>query len=293
MGKRLILIILVLVVVIGISLFFIFRGNNCTPPSISSSSAISDVGQEIEFKTDLEAEAYHWDFGDGQSSSDQNPTHNFATAGDFKVTMYLDDNTDCKAEINIKINATQVVEDTANKIAEPSIKVPTNIKVAEAVQFEDNTPGATEWHWMFGESGDIDSREKKPFYTFKNPGTYEIEVGNNVASKPARIKVEVAALKIMDKKTGAERKAPEIPKSIMISKLQTIANGEIKAMSFFKTLLCNEQIPVKINGGKVRPWIDYCQAISIEEDKTIVDMILNKNPQTNCIMSIDVTQKTK
>jgi hypothetical protein len=293
MRKRLILIFLVLIVVLGISLFFIFRGNNCEPPVISSTASSTDIGQDVEFKTEVEAESYHWDFGDGNTSSEQNPVHNFATAGDFLVTMYLDDNTECKGQINIKVNESLVLEDTTNKVSLPDIKVPTNIRVAESVQFEDLTIGASKWTWMFGESGDVDSKEKKPNYTFKNAGTYEIEVSNDVAVKPARIKVVVSPMKIIDKKTGAERKAPEMPKSILISKLQTIANGDIKAMSFFKTLLCNEQIPVKINSGKVRPWIDYCQAISIEEDKLILDIILTKNPQTNCISSIDVTQKIK
>jgi VCBS repeat-containing protein len=35
---------------------------------------------------------WHWDFGDGQSSSDQNPSHPYGTAGDYHVTLTVTDN---------------------------------------------------------------------------------------------------------------------------------------------------------------------------------------------------------
>ncbi len=291
MGKRLIVLILVILLVIGITLFFIFRGNECTPPIITTPPTTAEINDEISFETEFEGDAYHWDFGDGESSSDQKTTHSFTKAGTYNITFYLDENTDCKANVQIVINAPNVSAD--NIISEPTIESPKTVRVSDIVKFKDITPGATKWTWMFGESGEVDSKEQNPSYIFKNAGKFEILVSNDVSKNATKVKIEVLPLKIIDKKTGAERKAPEIPKSILINKLQSIANGDIKGMSFFRTLLCNEQIPIKINGSKTRQWVDYCQAISIEEDKTIVDMVVIKNPQTNCISSMEITQKTK
>ncbi|HEV8454935.1 MAG TPA: PKD domain-containing protein [Gemmatimonadales bacterium] len=36
--------------------------------------------------------SWHWDFGDGQSSSDQNPSHLYGTAGSYHVTLTVTDN---------------------------------------------------------------------------------------------------------------------------------------------------------------------------------------------------------
>ena len=35
---------------------------------------------------------YIWDFGDGQTSSEQNPTHEYSSAGDFTVSLTTTNN---------------------------------------------------------------------------------------------------------------------------------------------------------------------------------------------------------
>jgi PKD repeat protein len=35
---------------------------------------------------------YHWDFGDGQTSNKQNPTHNYSTVGNYTATFTVTDN---------------------------------------------------------------------------------------------------------------------------------------------------------------------------------------------------------
>ena len=35
---------------------------------------------------------YLWDFGDGQTSSEQNPTHEYSSAGDFTVSLTTTNN---------------------------------------------------------------------------------------------------------------------------------------------------------------------------------------------------------
>lgn len=60
------------------------------------SSATATVGEELSF-TDQSAdpdgtvEGWFWNFGDGQSSKEQNPKHKFGNAGDFTIYLYVKD----------------------------------------------------------------------------------------------------------------------------------------------------------------------------------------------------------
>ncbi len=58
------------------------------PTADFSSSAF---GLDVDF-SDLSSEAisWIWDFGDSQTSTDQNPSHTFAVAGDYNVMLYVE-----------------------------------------------------------------------------------------------------------------------------------------------------------------------------------------------------------
>jgi outer membrane protein assembly factor BamB/plastocyanin len=62
---------------------------------IASKSLV--VGDEIQFKdqsfdTDGEVVKWNWDFGDGDTSEDQNPTHTYSKAGKYTVKLKVTDN---------------------------------------------------------------------------------------------------------------------------------------------------------------------------------------------------------
>jgi PKD repeat protein len=46
------------------------------------------VGEKISFENcSAEADSYLWDFGDGETSTKENPTHTYAEGGNFNVTL--------------------------------------------------------------------------------------------------------------------------------------------------------------------------------------------------------------
>ena len=53
------------------------------------------VNSNVQFTSSTSASGltYTWDFGDTNSSSDPNPTHSYAAAGDYEVTLTVDDGT--------------------------------------------------------------------------------------------------------------------------------------------------------------------------------------------------------
>ncbi|MHA7059436.1 PKD domain-containing protein [Aquimarina sp. M1] len=51
----------------------------------------------------------------------------------------------------------------------------TEFRVDESIEFEDNTVGALEWKWDFGDSTAIDTR-RNPYHTYKQPGAYNVSL---------------------------------------------------------------------------------------------------------------------
>lgn len=74
--------------------------------------AAATVGDEITFTDqsgdeDGEISNWDWDFGDGESSSDQNPTHIYSQSGDYTITLIVTDDSEGTASYTatISINA--------------------------------------------------------------------------------------------------------------------------------------------------------------------------------------------
>lgn len=58
--------------------------------SFTSDQTEISLGQSIQFtSTSTEAYYYHWKFGDGTSSREANPLHQFAKSGDFNVHLHV------------------------------------------------------------------------------------------------------------------------------------------------------------------------------------------------------------
>lgn len=73
--------------VLGIVLTFQSCMKSPTACFTISSTNLS-VGEDVSFTNCSEnAKSYSWDFGDGVTSSDENPTHSYSNAGTYTVTM--------------------------------------------------------------------------------------------------------------------------------------------------------------------------------------------------------------
>lgn len=55
------------------------------------------------------ASSWAWDFGDGNTSTQQNPSHTYATAGTYTVTLTVDGNSSCAYTETITVGPTAVV----------------------------------------------------------------------------------------------------------------------------------------------------------------------------------------
>lgn len=136
-----------------------------------------------------------WDFGDGGSSTQANPSHTYSSAGVYTVTLTVSgpDGTDSLARPNL-INvaaaspSTLALPPTANFSAQPLAG-----SAPLTVTFTNRSSSAADYLWDFGDGNT--STESNPTHTFKTPGSYQVRLsvtgpgGNRIASQ----NIEVAA----------------------------------------------------------------------------------------------------
>ncbi len=108
-----------------------------------------------------------WDFGDGGTSTDQNPVHIFTQVGTHPVTLRVD------GEV-WSLTSTQSVEVWDAVPPAPGFHYsPAAPAVGQTVYFFDTTAGyATGWAWDFGDGGT--STEPNPSHAFAGTGLFTV-----------------------------------------------------------------------------------------------------------------------
>ena len=137
----------------------------------TASSTNLAVGEIITF-TDQSLNnptSWLWDFGNGDTSTDQNPTYAYNEVGTYTIALTVSneygDNTNTKSGY-ITIGRAPDAEFSAT---------PTEITEVMNVEFTDeslNTP--TSWNWDFGDGSS--STEQNPIHTYYDAGTYTVEL---------------------------------------------------------------------------------------------------------------------
>jgi len=113
---------------------------------------------------------YYWEFGDGQTSTEQSPSHVYSAAGDFtvKLTVTGPVGLDLMGKVDY-INVTD---------APPSADftaTPTRGAAPLGVTFTDQSSGTIDtWAWDFDDDGTGDSTEQNPLFTYDTAGIYTV-----------------------------------------------------------------------------------------------------------------------
>lgn len=145
--------------------------------AVSNNAAFT--GDELQF-TDLSQTvsgappiiSWEWDFGDGATSSEQNPIHAYTAAGSYDISLTVS-NGDETATLSRRdyVSVQAKVSPSADFSAEP-----THAVVGEPIQFtnlsEIGTSPITSYSWSFGDGSS--STEENPLHTYAEVGTYDI-----------------------------------------------------------------------------------------------------------------------
>jgi len=147
--------------------------------SISYDPVFPTEGQSVQFKDASTGSptSWLWDFGDGATSTEQNPSHVYIKAGFNKITLIVNTSTGSKkASRTISIMPAPA---TASFVYSPASPI-----AGQIVQFADTTSGEpTSWRWEFGDGAT--STTKNPSHTYAAPASYIVTViaSNSSGSK--------------------------------------------------------------------------------------------------------------
>lgn len=110
--------------------------------------------------------SWTWNFGDGTTSNQQNPTHVFANNGTYTVTLNA---------CNI-VGCNEIVQTvTIEGLTVPNLNLPNEALINTPILLIDNTEGAIDWTWIFG-NGNGANGINAPITFYTQPGTYTITV---------------------------------------------------------------------------------------------------------------------
>ena len=144
--------------------------NNAPEPFASFQYEVStDNPLEVNFtNTSENAESYSWDFGDGESSTEENPVHTYAEAGTYDVVLTATNKDDVSTE------ATQTIEvGGSNPLAGDDSKTWKLYREGTSMGVGPNADGARSW-WSLSNDGSRPCVYQHEF-TFHADGTFEFK----------------------------------------------------------------------------------------------------------------------
>lgn len=116
--------------------------------------------------------SFHWDFGDGGTSREQQPAHTYAKPGLFTVTLHAAQDSVCFDSLTlaqtVTVHPSPVAGFTYTTLADTSI-TPNGI-----FEFTDTSVGAIRWHWDFGD-GDT-AAVQHPAHRYYINGTKTVQL---------------------------------------------------------------------------------------------------------------------
>ena len=154
------------------------------PTQFTSTSTTNPTGQQIT--------NYLWDFGDGQTSTQQNPSHTYAAIGSYNVslTVGVGNNTctDTKSGTEVVVYAQPIADFTATTVCRGEPTLFTNTSSTNPVG-----QAITSYLWDFGDGQS--STQESPSHQYAEAGDYEVTLtiscGNNTCSNSKTMNVTV------------------------------------------------------------------------------------------------------
>lgn len=121
-----------------------------------------------------ELKTWLWDFGDGKTSTLQNPVHTYTAPGDYKVVLTTQNVNDCSS-----VSAPVIVHISAPPVAKYKVSMPRCIGKEVTITDESTTGDGTivKWDYDFGDGAKVSRADKLPFtHLYAAAGNYTIKL---------------------------------------------------------------------------------------------------------------------
>ncbi|MCU4166396.1 PKD domain-containing protein [Carboxylicivirga caseinilyticus] len=117
------------------------------------------------YNNSVDAHTFLWDFGDGNISTEKEPTHTYYTTGDYKVTLTAEGSGGVIEADDVTVTVFEV------PVADFEVR-PIKVKLPQTVSFINKSEGAVAYLWDFGDGNT--STEHSIQYLYQEPGTYDV-----------------------------------------------------------------------------------------------------------------------
>ena len=146
-----------------------------TDDPIASFEYFDDIFIVDFTNTTVEGNTYSWDFGDGNTSNEESPSHTYSEEGEYEVVLIATN--DCGT-------ATTSQTLSINSLPTAGISAESYSGCGPlTVQFNDaSSSNVIEWAWTFEGGNPTSSSEQNPMVEYATSGTYEVEL---VVTSPA------------------------------------------------------------------------------------------------------------
>jgi len=118
--------------------------------------------------------SYFWTFGDGTTSTLQNPSHTYNSIGNFPVSLVVQNSFGCRDTV-YRANYITVVSPITNYTVPDTVK----ICLGDPHVFVDPTTGSNLWNWNFGDGGT--SHTQNPSHTYNTLGNFTVTLNTSMA----------------------------------------------------------------------------------------------------------------
>ena len=159
---------------------------------------------------------YAWEFGDGATSTEQNPSHNYIRQGLYTVKLTVTNAYGSSSEIKtdyIAIGLAPRADFTGQ---------PTTGNTPLTVEFTDRSTGhPTSWNWNFGDGKD--SSEQNPVHTYFSSGEFSVTLtaSNDYGSSYISKAYFIHAIPVLNSRFTADPKTGKAPLVVKFTDMST------------------------------------------------------------------------
>ena len=117
--------------------------------------------------------SWHWNFGDGATSTDRNPSHQYASPGRYEVVLTVQDDDGAEDTRTRTAQAESPAPPPTNDPPEAEFHVVCDELTCTFTDRSEDADGVVDsWHWDFGDGAT--SADRNPTHTYGSPGRYEV-----------------------------------------------------------------------------------------------------------------------
>jgi gliding motility-associated-like protein len=142
--------------------------------NFSANPLTACVGQTINF-TDLSSSpggvvSWVWDFGDGNSSLNQNPTHTYTAAGTYTVILTANNGATSISEVKTNYILINPLPQPSFTVSNPPCSLPASVNISNV-----SPSSGMSYQWNFG-NGQTSTAQNPPAINYSTQGSYNIQL---------------------------------------------------------------------------------------------------------------------